>query len=205
MTAILREISISRDSVLESRFPLVYTQQPPLVLFVRPVRGGRQEDGAWRSGTRGESARRLGRAGGAEHGCGHDAIGVVLEHYRDREFESCAHKDGVPHNQAREFLKAGVKSGKILLRVVGRKREHRLRDGVAASAYATAVFDVTNHQTVTRSLSHADRGLRSLGAKPSQFCAAPSPPREQRSRIRRKFTSDRKSTRLNSSHLVISY
>jgi hypothetical protein len=43
----------------------------------------------------------------------------------------------VPHNQAREFLKAGVKSGKILLRVVGRKREHRLRDGATDSVDAT--------------------------------------------------------------------
>src|ERR1019366_2220886 len=56
-------------------------------------------------------------------------------------------------------------------------------------AYATAVFDVTNHQTVKRRMSHADSGLRSLGPKPSHLSSAPSPPREQRSRIRRKFTS----------------
>ena len=39
----------------------------------------------------------------------------------------------MPHNQARKFLKAGVKSGKILLHVVGRKHEYRLRDGATES------------------------------------------------------------------------
>ena len=46
-----------------------------------------------------------------------------------REFEMRAHESGVPHHQARRFLKEGVESGKIRVKESGRTRAHFLCDG----------------------------------------------------------------------------
>lgn len=45
-----------------------------------------------------------------------------------RQFEKIAHERGMPHNKARSFLKEGVDSGNIRVRLVGRKKEHFLCD-----------------------------------------------------------------------------